>query len=104
MGGRGGTDVLVRFPDVVQSYGQSEPDIAKVAAQLQEVGGPEPAGKRNFPEAGPGDGSGQVHEEGGDHAEVISPGQVQHACVVFLPVTDEETDVNIPEETKHSEG
>ena len=98
------TDVLVRFPDVVQSYWESEANVSQVTAKLEELGWVEAARKRGLPETGPSDGGRQVHEEGGDHAEVVPPGQVQHSCVVFLPVTDEEADVNIPEETEHSEG
>ena len=95
---------MVRLPDVEQRHGQSEADVAQVAAELQELGRIEAARQRSFPQAGPRHGRDQVHQEGGDHAEVVAPGQVEHPGVVLLPVTDQEADVDVPEETKHSEG
>ena len=97
------TYIFVRLPDVVESHGQGEADVAEVAADLEEVGGVDAARQLLLPQPGPRHGGHQVHHEGGHHGHVVSPGQVEDARVVLLPVRDEEADVDVPEEAEHPE-
>ena len=93
--------ISVGLSDIVKSHRQSEANIANVTSNLQQMCWHHSPRQSLLPQLCPGEGSDDVHDEGGDHGEVVPPGQVEHPSVVLLPVRDQETDVDIPEETEH---